>query len=194
MIFKILAIMTVVGSITNTSEASPHHHNDPYRPLLNELRQARRYSREGQDGLYNVASNGQAPQYQQYPSNSGSRAGSGASTPILTPGSSAGGSGGSFQVIPVAGGSSNYRPQFPNIPSGSQIGGQIVGAFPTRPPYPIQQVNNGVSTILNGVKSFDLGQILRGAFIFPRNENVKSVATTVLDTIFGPAKPAGGNK
>jgi len=36
------------------------------------------------------------------------------------------------------------------------------------------------------VRSFDLGQILRGAFIFPRNENVKSVANTVLDNIFGP--------
>ncbi|OXA45930.1 uncharacterized protein LOC110856596 [Folsomia candida] len=50
----------------------------------------------------------------------------------------------------------------------------------------IDRVNNGVSTILEGVMSLDLAKILRGAFIFPKSNKVKSVANNVIDTIFGP--------
>ena len=49
----------------------------------------------------------------------------------------------------------------------------------------IEQINRGVSTILNGVGSASLDQILRGSFMFTRNENVRSVANNVLDAIFG---------
>ncbi|OXA40191.1 hypothetical protein Fcan01_25004 [Folsomia candida] len=57
----------------------------------------------------------------------------------------------------------------------------------------IDRINTGVSTILKGVMSLDLAKILRGAFIFPKNEKVKSVANHVIDTIFGPEPTPGGN-
>jgi len=115
----------------------------------------------------------------------------------LTPGSGNNGGSGNFGTIGSAisglrpgggGGSSNYPPILPNFPSGSQVIGQLGGSNLPRPPYPIEQVNRGVSTILNGVRSLDLGQILRGAFVFPRNENVRSVANNVIDSIFGNAR------
>jgi len=213
--FKILVIIGVIASITNYSEGLPNNYNDPYTPVINllkELRKARKYGgglspiRNGQGGNFGSTSNGQIPQFQfpsnsgggsgsngqipqfQFPSNSGSGSGSAdpTSTPILTPGSSSGGSGGNFQ-IPGSGGNfqipgSSIFPSFPNIPG--QIGGQI-GALPTLPPYPIEQVGKGVGTIINGVKKFDLGEILRGSFSFTTNENVKSVAGSVIDSIFG---------
>ncbi|ODM97337.1 hypothetical protein Ocin01_09347 [Orchesella cincta] len=219
MIRKLLVIMTVVASITNSAEGSPHGHNDPYKPvirLLKEIRKQRKYGgsgfspiREGDGGLFGSASNSQF----QFPSNfngynngggnngggnnggnngGGNGGGSGGGSPpnpILTPGSGSSGSSGIGSFIPpAAGGSSNYPPIFPTIPSGSQIAGQL-GVLP---PYPLEQVNRGVGTILQGVRSLDLGQILRGAFIFPRNENVRSVANNVIDNIFGAIKPPSG--
>jgi len=191
--------MTVVGSITNSAEGSPHHHNDPYTPyirLLKEIRKQRKYGggsfspiRDGDGVLGSASSN---PQF-QLPSGGGGNSGGGNSgggggsppNPILTPGNGGGSSGGS-NVGSFIPGSSNYPPVFPTIPSGSQI----IGQLGTLPPYPIEQVNRGVGTILQGVRSLDLGQILRGAFVFPRNENVRNVANNVLDNIFGAAKPS----
>jgi hypothetical protein len=57
---------------------------------------------------------------------------------------------------------------------------------PTRPPYDLQRVNDGVSTILGGVGSLRLSEILRGSFMFTRNNRVRDVANTVIDSIFGP--------
>ena len=53
------------------------------------------------------------------------------------------------------------------------------------PAQRIEQINRGVSTILNGVGGGSLEQILRGSFMFTRNENVRNVANNVLDSIFG---------
>ncbi|CAL8142387.1 unnamed protein product [Orchesella dallaii] len=197
------------NKLQNSAEGSPHNHNDPYTPyirLLKELRKQRKYGssfspiRDGGDGVLGSASSNS--QF-QFPSNGGGGGNGGGNSggggsgggsppnPILTPGNGGGSSGGSSIgsfIPPAAGGSSNYPPIFPTIPSGSQIAGQL-GVLP---PYPIEQVNRGVGTILQGVRSLDLGQILRGAFIFPRNENVRNVANNVLDNIFGLAKPPSG--
>ncbi len=58
-----------------------------------------------------------------------------------------------------------------------------------KPPDNLDNVNRGVSTILNGVSKGKLSEILRGSFMFTRNEKVKKVANNVLDAIFGPRDP-----
>jgi len=210
MIRKLLVIMTVVASINDSAEGSPspHHHDDEYDPIIRLLKEARKQRKYERGGIIRESASAQNSQF-QFPSSSGSNSGGGGGNsgsppnPILTPGSGNGGSGNfgtigsaiSGAIPPAGGSSSNYPPILPNFPSGSQIIGQLGGSNLPRPPsYPIEQVNRGVSTILNGVRSLDLGQILRGAFVFPRNENVRSVANNVIDSIFGNARqqPAGG--
>jgi len=187
-LFAILGIMTV-------TQASPHHRDDPYSPVidfLKQLRKARKHSGAGgvssaASGIFPGASSGSS----SLPSGifgGGSGGGrdvenipaeSQTSTPILFPsgGSSSSGSssssGGNSDRITIQL-PSNLQPNLNRPPSSSS-------------PQDIQRINSGVSTILSGVRSFDLGQILRGAFIFPANNNVKSVANNVLDSIFGPA-------
>ena len=49
----------------------------------------------------------------------------------------------------------------------------------------IEDINRGISTILNGVGGASVEQILRGPFMFPMSNNVRCVANNVLDSIFG---------
>lgn len=181
----------------DSSEGLPHHHDrdDQYESIIRLLKEARRQDRRDYERQRVQSGSSQLP-FIQLPSSSGSNSGSSGGSnggggssnpphPILRPtnnGGNFGTVGSTISGITNGGGSSNF-PQLPNFPGGSLV---------TPPPYPIEQVNRGVNTILNGVRSFDLAQILRGAFVFPRNENVRSVANNVIDTIFGAARPAGG--
>ena len=74
----------------------------------------------------------------------------------------------------------------------AQILGQVSAQLPTLPPYDLTKVNTGVSTILQGVGQGSLAEILRGSFAFTRNDNVASVANTVIDSIFGKRDGSGG--
>jgi len=49
----------------------------------------------------------------------------------------------------------------------------------------IDRVNEGLSTILRGVGTLRLSEILRGSFVFTSNQNVRDVANNVIDNIFG---------
>jgi len=176
--FTVLGILTVAAAAPQ-----PHHRDgaiDPVIEFLKQLRKARKHSGGGilgnreEDGASSQQGgfNTQSQQSQQV-------------VPILFP--SGGGS--------SSGGNSGLNSQ--SSPNDQRITLQIPANFPITPsptssPQDIQRINSGVSTILNGVRSFDLGQILRGAFIFPQNNNVKSVANNVLDTIFGPIGGGGG--
>jgi len=51
--------------------------------------------------------------------------------------------------------------------------------------YDHNNVNTGVSTILDGVGKGSLAEVLRGSFAFTRNPNVKNIANNVIDSIFG---------
>jgi len=186
-LFAILGIMTV-------TQAAPHHRDDPYSPVIDFLKQLRKAQKHSGSGV-SSASSGIFPGVSSsssgiFPgaSNSGIFGGSGGgrdtenvpaesqtSTPILFPSS-----GGSQSQSSSSGGNSDRITI--QLPSNLQPGNR-----PPSSPQDIQRINSGVSTILSGVRSFDLGQILRGAFIFPANNNVKSVANNVLDSIFGPA-------
>ncbi len=57
------------------------------------------------------------------------------------------------------------------------------GPLPTRSIF--TRVNNGVETILGGVGSGRLSDILRGSFMFTRNENVRTISNPIIDAIFG---------
>jgi len=56
---------------------------------------------------------------------------------------------------------------------------------PTSSGGEMSNIKNGVTTILRGVSTFKLSEILRGSFMFTKNQQVRDVANSVIDTIFG---------
>jgi len=190
----ICSFFLLLGVLVDAAPSPHHHREDSLTPVIAFLKQLRKARKDaGGGGVGSVggilgnreddplslveipltSSSGQIGQISQSQSQSQTE------TPILIPSSSGGGS--------SSGGSNNgdrIPIQFPNF----------VQQQPQRPSSPemIQRVNTGVSTILNGVGNFDLGQILRGAFTFPSNNNVKTVANNVIDTIFGPSRNREG--
>jgi len=75
------------------------------------------------------------------------------------------------------------RQQF--VPTASPPIYEPLPAYVPKAPYDLGNVNRGVSTILGGVGQGRLSDILRGSFMFTRNDRVKSVANSVIDSIFG---------
>jgi len=186
---SICSLVLVLGVLVDGAPSPHHHQDDSLTPVITFLKQLRK-ARKDAGGAGLAAGGILGGNREDDPLSSGEillssgsagQSQSQAVTPILIPSSSGSTS--------SSGASSN---------NGDRITIQLPSNFqPQRPPSPsspemIQRVNTGVSTILNGVGNFDLGQILRGAFTFPSNNNVKTVANNVIDTIFGPARNREG--
>jgi hypothetical protein len=176
--------------LIQSSIPQPHHGNDPYTPVISFLKQLRKARKHGGGGILGnreeegiAAGSGSSEGFLNQENSSGG--GNKPSVPILFP---SGGGGGSSSGGSRESDRDRITIQLPaNFPHQSQ-------PQPSSP-QDIQRINSGVSTILNGVKNFDLAGILRGAFIFPHGpsgNNVKTVANNVIDTIFGPLGGASG--
>jgi len=77
--------------------------------------------------------------------------------------------------------------------AGADAGGGS-GIYGTRyEPFRIERINRGVSTILNGVRMGSLEEILRGSFMFTRNNNVRDVSDSVISSVFGTPVRNEGN-
>ncbi|CAG7833504.1 unnamed protein product [Allacma fusca] len=201
-----MSAILLIGLITVASAiASPHHsdEDDRYTPLIRLLKQLRRrdryqnyYNDDSQAAISNSPNTatssapitstsdvqtteflGQRPQSQSYNTknyNSGSFSSPDQIRKILGQSQQASSQSTSQSLGDIG--------NLDNLPSYKPIPSYPVTAVP---PQRIEQINRGVSTILNGVGQGSLDQILRGSFMFTRNENVRSVANTVLDSIFG---------
>jgi len=191
---SICSLVLVLGVLVDAAPSPHHHRDDSLTPVITFLKQLRK-ARKDAGGVGVAAGSILGGNREDDPLSSGE---------ISLPSSSAGQSQQSGTVTPILIPSSSGGSSISNGGGSSNNGDRITVQFPSnfnpiqqRPPSPsspemIQRVNTGVSTILNGVGNFDLGQILRGAFTFPSNNNVKTVANNVIDTIFGPARNREG--
>lgn len=122
--------------LQNSAVGSPDDRDDPYKPVIRLLKEIRKEQRrQHHSGFTNIRDqyDRQGSQF-QFASASGGNGGGGSTPyPILTPGNGGGGSSSGFggsgisSILPSAGGSSsNYPPILPNIPSGSELAGQVI--------------------------------------------------------------------
>jgi hypothetical protein len=195
---KLLRLNFVLfGMFTVASLTQAHSHDDPYSPLitfLKDLRKARKHSRLSTGnggGIRDGGNNGQSQE------NIGSSV-SNSDTSSIRVGVSDGGSSSNSNSNYNNNNNNNFNNNNDNNRAPltnaqlEQVLAQAAAQLPTSPPYDITRVNTGVSTILNGVGSGSLAEILRGSFTFTRNNNVQSVANTVIDSIFGTRDGRGG--
>lgn len=181
---KFVLIVALTVALSKSAESQSEDDGDRYNPLIRLLKQLRRRDRyRNHYNSYNKEETTVAP------------AASNVDTLSIEPANRIANSNSNLDQDAIKKLIADSQAQ---SPSSGSVSGSNVDSTTRRPDLiydpivvtkvpaqRIEQINRGVSTILGGVGGGSLEQILRGSFMFTRNENVRTVANNVLDSIFG---------